>query len=206
MQTELAQKSGENAEAKREITRLKARITEEEQSKRNLIESSRELGAELAKTKQSSESNAQRALQLEVELRSARQGHEALQRELEASRSRPEPDADAQAELRELERLLGERGTEVARLTEALHQTERFGRQLISEVEQLKNAARDDATSRELARLSHRNAELEADLEAARWTISSLETNLPDSGATTAAGGTPPHHQTGHAENASRVD
>lgn len=216
MQTELAQKSGENAEAKREISRLSARLAAEEQNKRKLIESSRELGAELAKLKQSSESNAQRAQQLELELRSLRQGNEALQRELEASRSRPEPDADAQAELRELERVLGERGAEVARLTEALHQTERFGRQLISEVEQLKSAARDEATSRELARLSQRNAELEADLEAARWTISSLETNLPDSGTTTAAGGTSAQwqegarggepHQTAHTENASRVD
>jgi hypothetical protein len=218
MQTELAQKTRENAEAKREIIKLAARLAEEEQNKRNLIESSREVGAELAKAKQSIETHAQRAQQLDLELRSARQGHEALQRELEASRNRPEPDADAQAELRELERLLGERGTEVARLTEALHQTERFGRQLISEVEQLKSTARDDATSRELARLSQRNAELEADLEAARWTISSLETNLPDSGTTTAAGGTPAQwqegarvgepaaHQAAHTENASRVD
>ncbi len=220
MQTELGQKDAENAEVRREIAALRARLVEEEQNKRNLVESSRGLGAELAKAQKSSEAVAQRSRELEAELRSLRQEHEALRKshealrqshdaqraELEASRSRPETDEEAQAELRELERLLGERGAEVTRLTEELHRTERFGRQLIIEVEQLKNAHRADATSRELARLAQRNAELEADLEAARWTISSLEANLPEAPTPSPAVGGPAPWQQGTPENASRAD
>jgi hypothetical protein len=213
MQTELGQKNAENAEVRREIAGLRARLAEEEQNKRSVVESSRGLGSELARTQKSSEAVAQRARELEAELRSLRQDHETLRQshdvlrgELEASRSRPETDEEAQAELRELERLLGERGAEVTRLTEELHQTERFGRQLIIEVEQLKSAHRADATSRELARLAQRNAELEADLEAARWTISSLEANLPAAPTPSPAVGGPAPWQQGTAENASRAD
>jgi len=188
MQAELDQKRVAAAEAKRELAKLTARLEEEDRGKRSLQESARGLEQELAKTKQGGETQARRFEQLEAELRSLRQGNEKLSRELEASKKRPEPDEDAQLELRQLEGLLGERAAEVTRLTDALHQTERFGRQLIIEIEQLKAAAQADRASRELGRLAQRNAELEADLEAARWTISSLETNLPEAPTSPAAG------------------
>ena len=87
-------------------------------------------------------------------------------------------DEEARKELLEVEGLLKDRASEITRLTAALHETERFGRQLIAELTELK--ARDGVASLppDLEALARRNAQLEADLEAARWTISSLEANV----------------------------
>ena len=67
------------------------------------------------------------------------------------------------------------------RLTAALHDTERFGRQLILQLTELEANRAAAPPSADVAELTRRNAELAADLEAARWTISSLEANVGDS-------------------------
>lgn len=177
MQSELDQRKAEVVDAQREIDALKQRLEEELRERRTIAEKAEQ---ELVKVKKLADEETRRAKRLEEELRGVRQRVADLTRELEATRERPAPDAEAETELRALEEQLRERATEVARLTQELHDTERFGRQLIAEVNQLKAAAHDEATSRELGRLAQRNAELEADLEAARWTISSLEASMPE--------------------------
>ncbi|MEY2935178.1 MAG: hypothetical protein RL033_5927 [Pseudomonadota bacterium] len=95
--------------------------------------------------------------------------------ERQAATLRETNQEESAGELRELEGQLVERGTEVARLERELQQTERFGRQLIAQLQTAKaTTAAEGGGQRELERLARRNAELEADLEAARWTISSL--------------------------------
>lgn len=108
------------------------------------------------------------------ELRSANQALHSAHQELRSASQE-----ETGKELSELEAQLVERGKEVARLTRELEQTERFGRQLIVQLEQSKAARNGETPQRELERLVRRNAELEADLEAARWTISSLGAGVP---------------------------
>ena len=95
-----------------------------------------------------------------------------------AKRRVEEGDEEARAELAQLEALLKDRAAEVGRLTEALHETERFGRQLIIKLAELEASRADAPDNPDLPGLTRRNAELAADLEAARWTISSLEANV----------------------------
>ena len=153
-----------------------------------------ELNAQLQKAEGRSRETERQAREAERKLQEAerprqeaeRQAREAAQQLQEAERQlrelRAAGEDESGAELRELELQLVERGKEVARLTRELEQTERFGRQLIAQLEESKvarSAAQNgDAPKRELARLARRNAELEADLEAARWTISSLGANV----------------------------
>jgi hypothetical protein len=151
----------------------------------------RALKLELDKLKKSAEAEARKGSKLEAEARLLTQRVEQLTAELRASELRlsqraEAPDAESQSDLRELETRLTESAGEVSRLTEALHKTERFGRQLIAELNQLKAKTDADSVTRDVARLSQRNAELEANLEAARWTISSLQPNQGDEPAATA--------------------
>jgi chromosome segregation ATPase len=87
--------------------------------------------------------------------------------------------AEPAEEIARLEEQLRERGHEVARLEQALGETERFGKQLIVQLEALKQGP-GDASAADVERLSRRNAELEANLESARWTISQLESAAPE--------------------------
>ena len=102
-----------------------------------------------------------------------------VESERAAKRLAEEGDEEVRAELHQLEALLKDRAAEVGRLTDALHDTERFGRQLILKLAELE-ASRTEAApeSPDVQVLIRRNAELAADLEAARWTISSLEANV----------------------------
>jgi chromosome segregation ATPase len=88
-------------------------------------------------------------------------------------------DAEPSDDITRLEEQLQERGREVARLEQAIAETERFGKQLIVQLEALKQGP-GDATEAQLERLARRNAELEANLESARWTISQLELAPPE--------------------------
>jgi hypothetical protein len=153
--------------------------------------STRALELELDKLKKSADGEARKASKLEADARLLTQRVEQLTAELRASEQRSSqraeaPDAESQSELRELETRLTESASEVSRLTEALHKTERFGRQLIAELNQLKAKGDADSATHDVARLSQRNAELEANLEAARWTISSLQTSPVDETAAAA--------------------
>ena len=56
--------------------------------------------------------------------------------------------------------------------------TERFGRQLIVQVRELEASREVPPPGPDVQAMVERNAELAADLEAARWTISSLEANV----------------------------
>jgi hypothetical protein len=139
-----------------------------------------ELRLELDKLRKGAEADLRKTSRLEEQLRPLTARVEQLTAELAASEKRANarseaPDEETQQELSELSALLKERAREVSRLTEDLHKTERFGRQLIVELNQLKTASEGQSQKQDLLRLAQRNAELEADLEAARWSISSLE-------------------------------
>jgi hypothetical protein len=89
---------------------------------------------------------------------------------------------------------LREQAAEVVRLDEALHDAQRLGRQLIARTAELEGASTSAPTDDQVAEMMARNARLEADLEAARWTITSLagtKAEAAESGASeaTAAAG-----------------
>ena len=139
-----------------------------EQLTRALAESEQRAKA-LADAEQRARSLAERAEQLSASL---------AQAEARAKGAAESADQEARDELLALEGLLRERAAEVTRLTGALHETERFGRQLIAKVAELESERAAPRESADAQQLMLRNAELAADLEAARWTISSLEANV----------------------------
>lgn len=105
-------------------------------------------------------------------------------------------DVDHSAELSALESQLSERGEEIRRVQADLKQAEQLGRELIRELEDLRQNARLGELSqdnpeasrleasklgeleRQLAQLAEANARCEADLAAAGWTIEELEGRL----------------------------
>jgi len=183
-----------SAQATRDRERLEHRLAEETSAKRALEESRASLQRELEARTKSEATAARTTAELERRASALSKNVERLEAELRSAEVRlrqasevvkEEPDA----ELGQLEAMLVERGAEVSRLSLALEQTERFGRQLIAELGLLKAAAANGTTdSPELERLARRNAELEADLEAARWTISSLGANGVAGGGAPLAG------------------
>jgi chromosome segregation ATPase len=100
---------------------------------------------------------------------------------------------DATRQIDALERMLSERGAELTRTLGELKESERIGRELVRELEAMQSApvaSGEPQTSAELARLRAKlerlaalNAEREADLTAARWTIEKLEANIADLGS-----------------------
>jgi chromosome segregation ATPase len=89
-------------------------------------------------------------------------------------------DEGEREELQALESLLRERGAKVRALETALAETERFGRELVLELADTREqpAAPGGELKDSLDRLARVNAEREADLAAARWSIEELETRL----------------------------
>lgn len=83
-------------------------------------------------------------------------------------------------EFEQLERTLRERGEHVLQLERALRDAQRLGTELLAELEDARETpsapSRIDGESLEL--LLKRNARLDADLTAARWTIQELEGRL----------------------------
>ena len=172
----LEQKLGERdrraeAEAQRgtelssEAKTLSARV---EQLTRALAESEQRAKAS-ADADQRARSLAERVAQLSASVADA---------DARAKGAAESADREARDELLALEGLLRERAAEVTRLTGALHETERFGRQLIVKLAELEMERAAPQQSADAQQLMLRNAELAADLEAARWTISSLEANV----------------------------
>jgi chromosome segregation ATPase len=182
-QAKLEQATKEQRKAKEQITRLEQQLEDERRSKRQLEDQARAHEQDNAKRERRLESEAQRAAELASESKAlaARVAEltAALAKSERAAKQRAEDgDEEARAELLQLEALLKDRAAEVGRLTEALHETERFGRQLIIKLGEVEASRADAPQSPDLQGLTRRNAELAADLEAARWTISSLEANV----------------------------
>lgn len=186
-QAQLGQASKEQRKAKEQIARLEQQLEDERRSKRQLEEQARAIEQDLAKRDRRLESEAQRTAELSSETKSlaarvAELTAALAKSERTAKQRAEEGDEEVRAEMLQLEALLKDRAAEVGRLTEALHETERFGRQLIIKLRELeadREALRGDSLpSPDLQGLTRRNAELAADLEAARWTISSLEANV----------------------------
>jgi hypothetical protein len=180
-QAQLEQAGKEQRKAKEQIARLEQQLESERRAKLQLEENVRAREQGVAKRERESEARRTAELANESKALSARVA-ELTAALAESERVAQQGDEDVRAELMQLEALLKDRAAEVARLTAALHETERFGRQLISklgEVEADRVALRAKGSeSPDLQGLTHRNAELAADLEAARWTISSLEANV----------------------------
>ncbi|HTV19853.1 MAG TPA: hypothetical protein VMG12_14310 [Polyangiaceae bacterium] len=182
-QAQLEQLGKEQRKSKEQLTRLEQQLDEERRAKRQLEDSARAHEQELAKRERKAESDAQRATELASQsktlaARVAELTAAVADAERNAKRRAEEGDEEVRAELLQLESLLKDRAAEVGRLTAALHETERFGRQLIIKLAELETTRSEPAPSPDLQGLTRRNAELAADLEAARWTISSLEANV----------------------------
>ncbi|MCA9592278.1 MAG: hypothetical protein KC776_03180 [Myxococcales bacterium] len=90
----------------------------------------------------------------------------------------------AAADYGHLEAQLLERGNEVRRLMRQMKEMERLGRQLLDELDEQRSSGSPSPGSNELRerldRLAELNALREADLQAARWTIQSLEGRLEE--------------------------
>lgn len=103
------------------------------------------------------------------------------EREAQAAAAAPEDEG----EIDRLEAQLAERGATVRELQRRAREAQRVGQELLVELEKRENgtategsAARVAELSAQLDRLAALNAEREADLEAARWTITALEGRL----------------------------
>jgi hypothetical protein len=186
-QAELEQRTGEQRKLEQQLARLEQQLEEERRAKRLLEQSTRareqELEKNLDQSKRRAEKETERASELSAEAkklaaRVAELTSSLAASEKKAKQSAEEGDEEVRAELTQLEGSLKERAVEVSRLTAALHETERFGRQLIVKISELEARVEPAQQSAELELLTRRNAELAADLEAARWTISSLEANV----------------------------
>lgn len=116
-----------------------------------------------------------KANELEGELRLRTQEVAKLLAERRAREEAP-PESDY---VSELEERLTDRAGEVARLERELHSTERFGRDLILQLTELRSEANDEPGGNggreRVTELAHENARLEADLESARWAIAHWE-------------------------------
>jgi len=184
--------AGISAQATRDRERLEQRLAEESSAKKALEESRASLQRELDVRSKSEAAATRASAELERRASALTKNVERLEAELRSAEVRLREaselaKAEPDTELAQVEAMLVERGAEVSRLSLALEQTERFGRQLIAELGLLKAAASAATAPVELERLARRNAELEADLEAARWTISSLGANGAAAGGTSLA-------------------
>jgi SAM-dependent methyltransferase len=160
-------------------------------------------GGEVAQTRDETLATAAAAEQLlstqqqviELELRAANAEGQAaeLQKRLD-DMARPD-DATAK-ELATLEAQLAERGAEVLRLERDLREAERIGKELVRELRTPPVVESVEEPPLTLEELRHKldalaalNAEREADLTAARWSIQALETRLEELRTTTAPSG-----------------
>lgn len=144
-----------------------------------------------------------RAAKLQEELRRAEAAAAELQRRLDAATR--EGASEVSAELGRLEQALRERGEQIRRLERELQTAERFGKQMLAEMLEHKAAAQSapsaepaagapvgappvplaaaaapppPALSDVVSKVAADNAQLQADLQAARWSIEELEVRL----------------------------
>jgi hypothetical protein len=217
VQAELDRLTSTQRKGREQVGRLEQQLEDERRGKQKLEESTRALEQELERRKRRGDADAQRSAELAQENKALTARVEQLTSALADSEQRAksatarveqltsalaeseraakklalEGDEEARIERAELDALLKERASEVARLEAALHDTERFGRQLIVQVRELGAAREVPPLNPDVQALVQRNAELAADLEAARWTISSLEANVGSGPTGSPAGGVP---------------
>ncbi len=184
LKAELEQLASEHKKLKAELARTEPQLEEERRSRQKLEEKARRHEQELEQRERRAQGEVKATADLTREHASLAKRVEELSAALAASEQKAKQlgesgDEETRAELLGLEAMLKERAAEVGRLTAALHETERFGRQLIVELGELRAArAAEPSEGPDVQALTVRNAELAADLEAARWTISSLEANV----------------------------
>ncbi len=201
MQAELDQAHSGSEGARRELEEAKRRAA-------TLAERAARADATEKSARRAAEENSAaqvRVGELEAEadqLRSQVAAGQVRARQLEAevarlsgelAKPRAAEPVDTSAEVVALEAQLAERGAEIRRLQQEIRATERFGRQLLDELEQARSSSpRADegqlgALGQKLDALASLNAEREADLQAARWTIAGLEARVADGGEAPAA-------------------
>lgn len=170
-----------NAELEAELRRREAWIAELEARAAVADARADEVEAELdafkSRPKEPDPADQQRIAELMAELAVARTelasaaadaGRVAeLMAELARARTELASAAEDSGEVAELEARLRERGNEIRRLEAELREAERIGKNLLDEAE----------------RLAHIDARREADLEALRWTIQSLDAEPREGGA-----------------------
>lgn len=130
----------------------------------------------------------QRARLLEKRLVETEHERDELLRDLDTMRekleqlSRVSQDEDRQSDdYAALEKALVDRAHYIDELERKLEQTERVGAGLVQELDELR-AGRGAVAEGDMENLAARNAELEADLVASRWTIEELEQRLEAAG------------------------
>ena len=116
---------------------------------------------------------------LKAEIDDARLAAKTARADAEKARA----SSDATEEYLKLEKQLINRGAEVRRLQHELRELERFARELVHDVLDGRSAPDSDQPAlnqlrAKLDKLSKEDAVRQADLEAARWTIASLERRL----------------------------
>ncbi len=148
---------------------------------------------ELKAARQELTSRRAELLARDAELNSLREQLASAQQELAVTRqqlgeaqaaSRQMQPDDATEEFTRLEAALQERGTEVRRLSRDLTTLERLGRELLNGLSEVAANGEQGASSQlsaQLDRLAADDARRQADLEAARWTIRTLEGQLAES-------------------------
>lgn len=149
------------AAAHRELEQSSKQLTDRQHTERSKLD---------VVSRKLTESERQLA-KLEKQLAAATKKNAAQQSNQEQSR------AD-QAELKAAEERLRERGKAVLNLQQELDSTERLGRELLVELEELRSQSADEQENQNSSELRNSNARLTADLEAARWTIETLEGRL----------------------------
>jgi hypothetical protein len=186
-QSEDARRQSEDARRQSDENRLRheeARLKLDEQRKQQ-EELKRRLDEEVARqAKSGAEQDSLRKALAEARQKLEERSERVATLEQQLSEGGGEP---AQ-EVALLEAQLVERGREVARLEQALAETERFGKQLIVQLEALKQGP-GEASGAHLDKLAQRNAELEANLEALRWTVAQLQAAAPEGGRSSEADG-----------------
>jgi hypothetical protein len=143
------------------------------------LESLREQ-AERSEAEKSALADRIQGLELELGERKTRivELNEALAAE-EKRRDLGEAEAQSAEDLSRLERQLGERGQQIQRLERQLADAQRLGRELVAKLEAHEpGLVAVESLKRQLDNLAELNAEREADLQAARWNIQSLEFEL----------------------------
>ena len=133
------------------------------------------LQEQLSSTKEQLDAAHAKAGERERELTRLRQRESELEEQLDSG------DPESEKEIEALERQLQERGQELLRVSGDLRKLEQLSRNLVREIEELRNGEAEDEVSRlreQLDELASKNASREADLVALHWTVTTLEGKL----------------------------
>ncbi len=177
---EKARLESERARLETEQTRLEARLRESDAKTRKLES---ELAGALSQLATSERERERQANQLRELTEATRRLEDETER-LTAEAERLSANEESRSELIALEAQLVERGRRVAELEQDLRKLERYGRELVLEVSELRRTGagvgeqeRAELTAR-LDQLARVNAAHEADLVAADWAIAELRDRL----------------------------